>query len=367
MKRNNSNRTERSKRSLEKSSVRRDPARMMKPFAQSPSARQAFFGRFPERKPQRHVQDYDVRPFKKIPAIRQSSEASASDGRFILENMLGSGGICEVHAALDLRRVEWGDANPRIAIKRLHPDLAENVQARVSLAQEFCVLRHLAHPGVVRVFDLHRESFGMCVSMELLEGHTLQEELRNRPAGLGLSAIRIARMLFDALSFLHDHGVTHGDIKPSNVFMAAEGRIALIDFNVATAIAKPGAACSPVTLGLRESLHLPSFSLRYASPERLQGARPSPQDDIYSACCTIYEAIAGEHPFGRESSQEAMEARKSPKKPRALQGRQWKMIRRGLSFEAHLRPSASDLLKAFSPRRGLFQGLKRLLHIDRGI
>ena len=76
--------------------------------------------------------------------------------RFLLEKLLGTGGVCEVYAALDLRRVEYGDATPTVAVKRLRPALADNAQARLTLAQEFCILRHLAHPGVVRTFYLHK-------------------------------------------------------------------------------------------------------------------------------------------------------------------------------------------------------------------
>ncbi len=281
--------------------------------------------------------------------------------RFLLESLLGSGGICQVHAALDLRRVEWGDANPKVAVKRLLPEFGDNAQARLALAQEFCVLRHLAHPGVVRVFDLHKEPFGICFSMELLEGHTLQEELRRSPSGLGRAAAHIGRSIFEALHFLHSHGVVHGDIKPSNVFLAPEGRIALIDFNVATATAQVGAACSPITRGLRESLHLPSYSLRYAAPERLQGGGPSVADDIFAACCTVYEAFSGSHPFGRHSSLEAVRDKIEPERPVGMLLRQWGPVRKGLAFEPASRPAAAGLRSGFS-RQGFLHGLTWAFH-----
>jgi serine/threonine-protein kinase Stk1 len=285
----------------------------------------------------------------------------AGEERFLLEKLLGTGGVCEVYAALDLRRVEYGDGNPMVAIKRLRPALTDNVQARLALAQEFCFLRHLAHPGVVRVFDLHNEPYGICFSMELLEGHTLQEELLRQPSGLGDGAAELGRSLFDTLRFLHSHGIVHGDVKPSNVFLAPERRIALIDFNVATAIAQAGAACSPVTRGLRESLHLPSFSLRYAGPERLQGGEPSASDDVFAACCTLYEAAAGSHPFGRLTSLEAASQNVVPEKPAGLAPQQWLPVRNGLSFKQSLRPNASALYHDYS-RKGILCDLKRTFH-----
>ncbi len=284
----------------------------------------------------------------------------SGEERFILETLLGSGGMCEVYSALDLRRVEWGDANPRVAIKRLQPELADSAQARLALAQEFCVLRHLAHPGVVRVFDLHKEPFGICFSMELLEGLTIHEILGRYPTGLGRAAVPFTLALLDALAFLHKHGVVHGDIKPSNVFLAPEGRIALLDFNVATATAKTGAACSPITLGLRESLHLPSYSLRYASPERLQGGSPSVEDDVFAVCCTVYEMASGAHPFGRRSSLEAMEEQVVLERPGGLTKQQWALVRKGLSFEPEPRPAAGELFECFS-HKGLLDGLTDIL------
>ena len=278
--------------------------------------------------------------------------------RFLLEKLLGTGGVCEVYAALDLRRVEYGDATPTVAVKRLRPALADNAQARLTLAQEFCILRHLAHPGVVRTFDLHKEPFGICFSMELLEGHTLQEELLGRPAGLGEAVSARGRILFDTLYFLHIHGIVHGDIKPSNLFPIPERRMALIDFNVATATARAGAACSPVTRGLRDSLHLPSFSLRYASPERLRGGAPSAADDVFAACCTLYEAATGLHPFGRLTSLEAAEQGLRPERPAGLTSQQWLPVRKGLSFERSSRPDASALFHDYS-RESLVDGLKR--------
>ncbi|MCL2340762.1 MAG: serine/threonine protein kinase [Proteobacteria bacterium] len=294
---------------------------------------------------------------------RQSSSPNASampacsahpqqpgDGRFYLESLLGSGGMCEVYSALDLRRVEWGDANPRVAVKRLLPALAQHPQAQVALAQEFCVLRHLVHPGVVRVFDLHKEPFGICLSMELLEGRTAYVELGAYPDGLGMRAIQATAKLFGVLAFLHGQGVIHGDIKPANLFLAPEGRVALLDFNVASVTARPGAASSPVAQGLRETLRLPAHSLLHASPERLSTGRPSAADDVFSACCTAYELLTGRHPFKGRSAQEAQQQGMIAEKPDILTRRQWEPLGRGLAFAPQDRLTAAELHKRFTVR-----------------
>jgi serine/threonine-protein kinase Stk1 len=299
-----------------------------------------------------------VPPIAPEPALPSPDRREA---RFLPEALLGAGGLCEVYAALDLRRVEWGDASPRVALKRLKPELKDNHQARLLLVQEFCVLRHLAHPGVVRVFDLHKEPAGMCLSMELLAGRSLQEELARQPVGLGKDAAPVAEALFDTLDFLHRHGIAHGDVKPANLFLEPDGRVTLIDFNVATATAKAGAAESPVTLGLRESLRLPSYSLLYAAPERLEGGGPSPADDVFAACCAVYEAAGGAHPFGQRSALEARGGDNQPERPWPLARNQWNALRKGLSFDPARRPTALDLRQAFrQPERSLpFLGVLR--------
>jgi serine/threonine-protein kinase Stk1 len=269
--------------------------------------------------------------------------------RFQLKALLGTGGMGEVYAAQDLRRVEWGDSEPRVAIKRLLPELRENKQAQLALAQEFFLLRHLVHPGIVRTFDIHQQSWGPCYSMELLDGSALN---LCDPVLLTKNAFAIAAQLFDVLSFLHAHGIIHGDIKPANLFFAAGGRLTLIDFNIATAQSRPGAAASPVGKGIAGDLRLPGYSALHASPDCLRGAAPRQPDDVFSACCTVYESIAGRHPFNRHTSLEAEEQNLRPTKPQELSRKAWKLLSAGLAFDGAARPDAEALRRAFSGKQG---------------
>jgi serine/threonine-protein kinase Stk1 len=255
--------------------------------------------------------------------------------------------MCEVFSALDLCRLEWSDTAPQVAVKRLLPELAGNRQAQLALAREFFTLRHLVHPGVVRAYDLHREPGGICYSMELLEGLSLHQTEVAAPSGLGKDGLRIAARLFETLAYLHGKGVVHADVKPANLFTAPEGRLVLIDFNISQVTAKPGAACSPIAQGLRADLKFPAHSLLHSSPERLQSGCPSMADDVFAACCTVYELIEGRHPFKRLSSLEAAEKKMQPQKPGSLPGLQWKLLQQGLSFSATARPGADQLRRAF--------------------
>lgn len=281
-------------------------------------------------------------------ALKTKSIRQAQGKRFVLEKMLGSGGMCEVYIALDLQRLAWSDRAPRVALKRLLPKLASNNNARLALAQEFFILRNIAHEGIVRAFDIHEEDWGPCYSMELLDGMTLYQKQGKAHCGFGKEGLEIAARVFGSLAYLHTRGIVHGDVKPANIFLAAEKRVVLFDFSVSQLEARPGKSSSSARQGLREPLKLQAYSPLHASPERMVWGVPSYSDDVFSACCTMYECIEGAHPFRRRTALEALEQGIKPVKPRALSLLQWSVLSRGLSFEPAQRPKAEQLFGAFS-------------------
>ncbi|MDR1397830.1 MAG: serine/threonine protein kinase [Desulfarculales bacterium] len=273
--------------------------------------------------------------------------------RFILEKRLGAGGICQVYEATDLRRMEYGDAAPKIALKCLLPEFVDNPHARLALVQEFLTLRHITAPGVVRVFDLHATSGGPCFSMELLSGHTAREWLHHHNNGSGKTGIKKAAQLLDSLSYMHRLGIVHGDIKPANIFLAQGDRTVLFDFNIARVNAPPGNASTALAQGLRRKLKLSAQSMLYASPERLQGSGLSAADDIFALSCTVYEFISGQHPFNRQPANQY--AGMQPGRPPNMKWTHWYWLKRGLSFTAALRPSAVSMQKAFAADKGFMR------------
>ena len=278
---------------------------------------------------------------------RHTAAASASGAlRFIPERPLGTGGLCDVFAARDLLRLEYDDGFPHVAVKRLLAKYEQNPAARRLLAREFFIVRHISHPGVVRVFDLHEEKGNLLLSMELLTGRNLYELAGQRPAGLGTAALPLARRLFETLALLHGLGIAHGDIKPANLMLEKGDRLVLLDFNTADVIPRAGCAASHASQGLRSSLGLAACSLLHASPERLEGRPPSFADDIFAACCTIVEVMEGAHPFARQTSLEARNAALPPPRLRIGKSRAGKMLLRGLSFNPAMRPAAHELAAA---------------------
>lgn len=279
-----------------------------------------------------------VPPIKKETAIR-----------FVPEYNLGTGGLCEVFAAKDLLRVACGDGVPCVAVKRLLPEYARNPAARRLLAREFFVARAVAHPGVVRVFDLHQEEQGVCLSMELLKGRSLYAVQADNPAGLGVAAFPLAQRLFETLAVLHHQGIAHGDIKPANLMLESNNRLVLFDFNTAELIVRPGRASSRISRGLRSNLGLAAYSILHASPERLEGHSPSFADDVFAACCTLYELAEGAHPFARHTSLEARDSGLLPPAMVTWNDRRARLLLRGLSFSPAQRPTARELAEAFRP------------------
>jgi Serine/threonine protein kinase len=273
-----------------------------------------------------------------------------NNNRFILNKILGVGGLCEVFLATDLLRVTCGDNSPQVAIKRLLPQYAQEFKAKQLLVREFIITRSLNHSGVVRVYDLHDTPYGPVISMELLEG----ELLSSFKFRLGDEIIPIAKSLFETLQIMHGFHVAHGDIKPGNILLEKNSRLVLFDFNTADVETPAGTPSSSVTRSICADLRIPSYSPLYASPERLQGAAPSIADDMFAACCTLYELAEGAHPFNRKPSLEAMAynfedgvLKYLPKKFRTL-------LINGLSFEPGKRPSAQDFNDALN-RKGVFQ------------
>jgi serine/threonine-protein kinase Stk1 len=269
------------------------------------------------------------------------------DNRFLLERRLGAGGLCEVFAARDLLRLAHGDGTPRVAVKRLLPEYTTDRAALSLLAREFFIGRHAVHPSLIRYYDLHEEEYGPCLSMELLHGERLYDALDRYPHGMGTRAQSLAYRLFEALTALHASGVAHGDVKPANIMLEKDGRAVLFDFNTADALPLPGRPAPEASAGLLLGLRLPAFSPLFASPERLAGGGPSFADDIFAACCSVYQMLSGVHPFKGRTAAEARETGLRPEAPQTLGGIRRELLLKGLAFEAERRPKAGELAEFF--------------------
>lgn len=279
------------------------------------------------------------------PAAKPSSRpVNVLCDRYLLGRQLGCGGTAVVSSARDLWRPESAGANPLVAIKQLRPELRGRPCFIARLQREFRQTRALAHPDIVRVFDLHCDRGTWFIAMELLRGEPLGQRLRRaEPRGLPAhEAMRIGAACADVLAFSHERGVTHGDVKPDNVMLTTDKRLRVVDFGSAAEADEP-----PMTADPQEGLVSVVTTPAYASPEVLSGLNPEPRDDIFSLSCFIYEMLAGRHPFGRRDALEAMDRGLRIRPWAGFARRQWLALTAGLAWRREQRPAdARELMQS---------------------
>jgi hypothetical protein len=267
--------------------------------------------------------------------------------RFVLEALLGKGGMGLVFGAVDRRKLEAHDPNPRVALKVLNAEFARHPQSFMALQREARKAQTLAHPNVVTVFDFDRDGDTVYMTMELLKGRSLDAMVREG-RGKGNSpdlAMPIVRDIAEGLAYAHRKGIVHSDLKPGNVFIAEDGTAKILDFGIARAVPS---AVTEENEDEFDAGSLGAYTEAYATDEMVAGVDPHPVDDMYALGIIAYELVTGFHPYQRHS---APNARKLGIKPAALKGlkrKQARAIESCLSFDRKDRPqNAGEFLKAF--------------------
>ena len=192
-------------------------------------------------------------------------------GKYDLTRRLGAGGTAAVYLAWDL------SLQRDVAVKTL-TNLAE---LRPALTSEAWAMARVAHPSLAEIYGVESWQGHPFLVVEFLRGGTLADRLRNGPVP-GPEAVAVAVRLAEALAVLHEAGYLHGDVKPSNIGFTANGLPKLLDFGLAR-----GPHDARITGG----------TLRYLSPEVLDGQPATEADDVWSLCVVLYEMAVGEHPF----------------------------------------------------------------------
>ncbi len=271
--------------------------------------------------------------------------------RFILEQLIGTGGMGAVFKARDLRRVEAKDRNPYIAVKVLRGDFRRHPDAGIALQREARKAQDLAHPNVITVYDFDHDAGHVFVTMELLEGEPLSEILRRvKGHGLGIKkALPIIEAMGHALVYAHHKDIVHSDFKPSNVFVTKKGVVKVLDFGIARVVKHPG---QDQETTLFDPGRLGAHSPSYASCEIIERAAPDPRDDIYALACVAYELLTGRHPFDKLTAVQARDLRLKPKTVPGLSRRQWRGLLQGLAFQRTERtPTVEAFLAELQARK----------------
>jgi serine/threonine-protein kinase len=258
------------------------------------------------------------------------------DARYRIVSLLGRGGMGEVYRAEDLKLGE------QVALKFLPEGLGADGAALARFHREVRTARGIAHPNVVRVYDIGEQDGQPFLSMEYVDGEDLSillKRIGHLPAKKG---VELARQLCAGLAAAHQAGVLHRDLKPANVMIDGQGRAKISDFGLADLAAEqrsPDGAGTP----------------SYMAPEQLAEGRTSFASDIYSLGLILYELFTGERPFRAASREELINLHREsePSAPTShvetLDPLVERAILRCLAREPEERPSSPLLVAASLP------------------
>lgn len=222
--------------------------------------------------------------------------------RYTIVRRVGSGGYATVYLAEDdlLRR--------RVALKVLHPSrIAGHGLQR--LRREVLVAREVRSPYLAEVHDLVVADGVAFLSMEWVDGESLEERLdREGPLPVD-EVVRIGRKILSGLDALHRRGILHRDVKPSNILLAPDGSVKLVDFGLALRWegGHTRITATEAVVGTKE----------YLSPEQILGKEIGPETDLYAFGATLYEMVTGEPAFGKGTSFQTILSRleRGPRRP----------------------------------------------------
>ena len=256
--------------------------------------------------------------------------------RFILEKVLGVGGMGVVYKAKDRLKIEAKDRYPYVAIKMLNAEFNSHPEAFIALQRESSKTQSLSHQNIVQVFDFDRDEDVFFMTMEYMEGKPLDKLIKQyRTTGLPWDDVwEIIQDICRALQFAHAKNIVHADFKPGNIFVTTDGTAKVFDFGIAravTSIEKTDGLSVHKTIFDAGSLG--GLTPAYASYEMLEGQEPDVRDDIYALGCITYELFTGRHPFGKQPADMAKKQHLKPERITGLKKRQWKALKKALAFE----------------------------------
>lgn len=216
-----------------------------------------------------------------LDSLRQTpSQDDTISGHYEVRRLLGEGGFGHVFEAWDAKLCR------SVALKRLKPQA--DVLHPEKLINEARLAASLRHAAFVRIFTIEGQGTSQSIVMELVEGQTLGQFMHGGKADLQ-AALDIAYQIADAMDEAHAMDLVHGDLKPSNLMLEADGKVRILDFGLARHI-DPQATQTTTLCDLQGTI-------AYMAPERLMGRLPDTRGDVYALGAMLYEMLAGQRHF----------------------------------------------------------------------
>ncbi|KGX93215.1 serine/threonine protein kinase [Pontibacillus halophilus JSM 076056 = DSM 19796] len=206
--------------------------------------------------------------------------------RYEILETIGGGGMANVYLANDTI------LNRQVAIKVLRLEYANDDEFIARFHREAHSATSLSHPNIVNIFDVGEEEQIYFMAMEYVEGMTLKKYIQTHGPLDVEEAISITKQLTSAISFAHDNGIIHRDIKPQNILIDEYQHVKVTDFGIATALSATSLTQTNSVLG----------SVHYLSPEQARGGMATKKSDIYSIGIVLFEMLTGRLPFSGQSA-----------------------------------------------------------------
>ncbi|HEX4395127.1 MAG TPA: Stk1 family PASTA domain-containing Ser/Thr kinase [Mycobacterium sp.] len=211
--------------------------------------------------------------------------------RYELGEILGFGGMSEVHLARDVR------LHRDVAVKVLRADLARDPSFYLRFRREAQNAAALNHPAIVAVYDTGEAETAAgplpYIVMEYVNGVTLRDIVHTDGPMTPTRAIEVIADACQALNFSHQHGIIHRDVKPANIMISTTNAVKVMDFGIARALSDTGNSVTQTAAVIGTA--------QYLSPEQARGDTVDARSDVYSLGCVLYEMLTGEPPFVGDS------------------------------------------------------------------
>lgn len=211
-------------------------------------------------------------------------------GRYVVEAVVGTGGMAVVYRAYDRVRKQT------VALKVLRPEYESDVEFVRRFSREAEAASKVSHENIANLLDVGIDGDVRYIVMEFVDGQTLKEMIREQGRIKPDQALRMTIRILAAVDHAHRNGIVHRDIKPQNILVDRQGHVKVADFGIARL------KTSQTTLVEGENGASALGSVHYFSPEQARGEVADEKSDLYSVGVVLYEMLTGQVPFDGETS-----------------------------------------------------------------